>query len=66
MVWQLCIRYPNGKERTLRSYRNRESALKQIDAIYALGYPMHVAYVVRPVELSSTKALNDFRAQAIG
>jgi hypothetical protein len=38
MNWQVCIRYPNGQE----------NALKRIDAIYSQGYPMHVAYVVRP------------------
>ena len=48
MLWELCIRYPNGKERALRSYKSREVALKNIDAIYLDGYPMHVAYIVRP------------------
>jgi hypothetical protein len=54
MIWQLCIQYANGSERVLRSYDNREFALKCVDAIYAKGYPMHVAYVVRhdPVALS--------------
>jgi hypothetical protein len=50
MVWQICIRYPNGQEKALCAYKNRETALKQIDAIYSQGYPMHVAYVVRPIE----------------
>ncbi|MBW4582882.1 MAG: family 2 glycosyl transferase [Tildeniella nuda ZEHNDER 1965/U140] len=50
MFWELCIRYPNGQERALRSYRNREVALKRIDAIYLDGYPMHVAYIVRPAQ----------------
>jgi hypothetical protein len=50
MDWQVCIQYPNGKERALRSYKNREVALKHIDAIYSQGYPMHVAYIVRPSE----------------
>ncbi len=50
MVWQICIRYPNGQERVLRSCKNREIALKYVDAIYAKGYPMHVAYIVRQVE----------------
>lgn len=49
-MWELCIRYPNGQERALRSYRNREVALKRIDAIYSDGYPMHVAYIVRPAK----------------
>ena len=48
MFWELCIRYPNGQERALRAYKDREVALKRIDAIYANGYPMHVAYIVRP------------------
>ncbi len=52
MIWEVCIRYPNGKERALRSYKNREVALKHIDAIYADGYPMHVAYIVRPAEVA--------------
>jgi hypothetical protein len=50
MIWQICIRYPNGQEKALCFYRNREIALKRIDAIYSQGYPMHVAYVVRPAE----------------
>lgn len=49
-MWELCIRYPNGQERALRSYKDREVALKRIDAIYSEGYPMHVAYVVRPAQ----------------
>ena len=48
MIWELCIQYSNGQTRTLRTYRNREAALRKIDAIYAEGYPLHVAYVVRP------------------
>ncbi|HEY9615471.1 MAG TPA: family 2 glycosyl transferase [Microcoleaceae cyanobacterium] len=48
MIWQLCIRYPNGQEKPLQNYRDRELALKYVDAIYSQGYPMHVAYVVRP------------------
>ena len=49
MDWQICIRYPNGQEKAICTYRNREVALKQIDAIYSQGYPLHVAYVVRPM-----------------
>ncbi|MBL1175641.1 family 2 glycosyl transferase [Pantanalinema sp. GBBB05] len=52
MMWQLCIRYPNGQEKPLQNYRNRELALKSVDAIYSQGYPMHVAYVVRPIALA--------------
>lgn len=49
MSWELCIRYANGKERVLRAYRDLETALKCVDRIYeAKGYPMHVAYCVRP------------------
>ncbi len=49
MDWQICIRYPNGQEKAICTYHSREVALKQIDAIYAHGYPLHVAYVVRPL-----------------
>ncbi len=51
MTWQICIRYPNGQEKALCAYKNREIALKRIDAIYSQGYPMHVAYVVRPAQM---------------
>ncbi len=51
MVWQVCIRYPNGEERALRTCKDREVALKYIDKIYSQGYPLHVAYVVRSAEL---------------
>jgi hypothetical protein len=48
MVWQICILYANGTERVLRSYKNRETALRCVDAIYNVkGYPLHFAYVVR-------------------
>jgi hypothetical protein len=50
MNWQVCIRYPNGQEKAICSFQNREHALKRIDAIYSEGYPMHVAYVVRPAQ----------------
>lgn len=58
MIWEVCIRYPNGQERALRSYKNRETALKYIDAIYSEGYPMHVAYVVRPAAIELVRASN--------
>jgi hypothetical protein len=51
MIWQLCIQYANGRERVLRSYKNREAALKCVDAIYAHGYPLHIAYVVRHAQV---------------
>lgn len=48
MIWEVCILYANGKEKVLRSYRNREKALRCVDAIYhTLGYPLHLAYIVR-------------------
>lgn len=50
MVWQICVLYANGTEKVLRSFRNRESAIRGIDAIYSAGYPMHMAYVIRPAE----------------
>lgn len=49
MIWEVCIRYANGIERILRSYQNRETALKYVDALYKVhGYPLHFAYIVRP------------------
>lgn len=58
MMWQLCIRYPDGREKALKSYRNREVALRQVDAIYSDGYPMHVAYVVRPSQTTEPTSSN--------
>lgn len=46
-MWQLCIQYANGTERVLQSYKNRENALRRVDAIYSQGYPLHIAYLVR-------------------
>lgn len=54
MSWQICIRYPNGQEKAICSYSSREVALKRIDAIYSQGYPMHVAYVVRPADKAAS------------
>lgn len=54
MNWQICIRYPNGQEKAICSYKNRELALKRIDAIYSEGYPMHFAYIVRPEPASDS------------
>ena len=48
MIWQVCIQYANGYERVLRSYKDREIALRYIDALYADGYPLHLAYIARP------------------
>ncbi len=53
MVWQLCVQFANGSERVLQSYKSRDAALNQVDAIYAAGYPMHVAYVVRQALVES-------------
>jgi hypothetical protein len=50
MRWEVCIRFPNGQERALRSCKDREIALRYVDAIYAQGYPMHIAYIVRPAQ----------------
>lgn len=48
MLWNVCISYANGTEQVLRSYKNRETALRCVDAIYKTeGYPLHLAYVVR-------------------
>lgn len=49
MFWELRIQYANGNEKVLRTCKNRETALRYIDAIYSQGYPMHVAFLVRPV-----------------
>jgi len=49
MTWDVCLEYANGNHTILKTYRHRETALKHIDFIYAkYGYPMHVAYRVRP------------------
>lgn len=47
MIWQLRIQYANGTEKVLRSFKNRETALRCVDRIYSYGYPLHIAYVVR-------------------
>ncbi|NJL87097.1 MAG: family 2 glycosyl transferase [Leptolyngbyaceae cyanobacterium SM1_1_3] len=49
MSWEVCIQYACGKERVLRTYQNLEVALNCVDRIYAVkGYPLHLAYCVRP------------------
>lgn len=54
MTWEVCIRYANGTEKSIRSYQSRETALKYIDAIYNIrGYPLHFAYVLRPSAVKS-------------
>lgn len=53
MIWQLCIQYANGNERVLRSFKNRETATRWVDALYHVnGYPLHYAYVVRGHQLA--------------
>ncbi|MBP0012282.1 MAG: family 2 glycosyl transferase [Roseofilum sp. SBFL] len=57
MTWDVCLEYANGNQTLLKTYRHRETALKLIDLIYSTyGYPMHVAYIVRPSQAKS--ALN--------
>lgn len=57
MIWEVCIRYANGTERAIRSYRNREMALKYVDAIYKMqGYPLHCAYIIRPSNVKPSVA----------
>ena len=53
MIWQVCIQYANGTEQVLRSYLNRDIAIRRVDALYSKGYPLHIAYVVRHVHLES-------------
>lgn len=48
MFWELCIQYANGTEQVLKVFRDLEAALICVDRIYAAGYPMHIAYRVRP------------------
>lgn len=49
MFWELCIQYANGHEQVLKVFKDLEAALNCVDRIYAEeGYPMHVAYRVRP------------------
>lgn len=50
MIWQLRIKYANGSEKVLRSFKNRDLALKWVDWIYTHGYPLHLAYIVRSVQ----------------
>lgn len=49
MFWELCVQYSNGTEEVLKVFRDLEVALNCVDRIYAQeGYPMHLAYRVRP------------------
>lgn len=55
-IWQLRIQYANGTERVLRSFKNRETALRYVDWIYTYGYPLHFAYIVRSAIVRSASA----------
>ncbi|MEM1311262.1 MAG: family 2 glycosyl transferase [Cyanobacteria bacterium P01_D01_bin.71] len=49
MHWELCVLYANGTEEVLKVFQNLEMAQNYVDRIYAqTGYPMHIAYKVRP------------------
>lgn len=53
MVWQLCVQYANGSEQVLRSFHNRETAIRWVDALYTqIGYPLHYAFTVRCDQLT--------------
>lgn len=65
MAWEICIRYSDGHEQALRVYQNREVALKQIDAIYSQGYPMHIAYVVRPARSAESATLSAANTESL-
>ena len=47
MLWELCIQYADGAERVLHAFRDLEAAENCVDRLYALGYPMHIAYLIR-------------------
>ncbi len=54
MAWQLCIRYPSGQDRVLRFFKDRETAIRCVEAIYArLGNPPHLTYIVQPCKAMS-------------
>lgn len=56
MDWQVRILYANGNQEVLRSFNQRETAIRCVDAIYAAwGYPMHLAYVVRPADPATVR-----------
>ena len=48
MLWELCIRYANGRETVLDVFQTQAIAQNHVDKLYAEGYPMHFAYFVRP------------------
>ena len=50
MFWELFVQYANGQEQVLKVFPDLEIALSCVDHIYAqTGYPMHLAYRVRPI-----------------
>lgn len=55
------IQYANGHEQTLRTCAKRETALRQVDALYLQGYPLHYAYVVRPGWSSQDTLTSDLK-----
>ncbi|MDJ1169394.1 family 2 glycosyl transferase [Roseofilum sp. BLCC_M154] len=62
ITWDVCLEYANGHQIILKTYNYQETALEHIDLIYATyGYPMHVAYIVRP---SQTQAAVSFALPA--
>ncbi|MEC4986549.1 MAG: family 2 glycosyl transferase [Oscillatoria sp. PMC 1068.18] len=48
MLWEVRIKYANGSQQVLRTCKNQETALRCVDAIYARGYPLHLAYFACP------------------
>lgn len=47
MIWELCVRYANGRETVLDVFQSQAIAQNRVDKLYAEGYPMHLAYFVR-------------------
>ena len=54
MSWQVCICYANGQKRVLHTCKDEEVALQYVDELYSHGYPMHLAYVARPVNINQS------------
>lgn len=48
MLWELYVQHANGSEEVLKVFQDLEAALNCVDRIYQEGYPMHLAYLVRP------------------
>lgn len=50
MLWEVRVTNAKGQAKPLAIYKNRETALRCVDALYSkYGYPMHLAYKVFPV-----------------